>query len=591
MSQLKLYKTLSSPIEFPEDLGKFKYRSYNGTVEDRAAWAEICKNGLVGDDADETRFVEVIEEADGYKPENCFFITENDKPVASITALVQENGRGWVHMVSVHKDSRGKGLGAMLNQIALAALSKAGCTYVGLTTDEFRVPAVKSYLRAGFRPVLYEPDMEARWIYWLNRYGYMNIDAYDNDNKFLKNLCVVPREKKLKIGVFGARRGYSLAAPGVLTEKMWVSAVCDYDESTYEEMSKCCCEDTKFFKDFDEFIESGMDAVILANFFNEHAAYAIKALEKGIHVYSETIPAVTMAECVALCRAKEKSNAKYMLAENYAYFGNIVKIKEIYEGRTLDDVVYCEGEYVHPMSKEEYAHYTPDNKHWRALMPSGYYLTHSLAPIMQVTGETPVSVNALSVYSDAVRQEREGEPIKDVTEIMLCRLSNGALARITGWAKFGGHGNWYRFSCGKGLVETLRGDDYSVRLCYNRWEKPEDAEESVTFRSDYPFDSERASQCGHSGSDYYAIYEFCNCIFEDREPFFDVYRASAMSAVAILGWRSSLKDGKQYKIPNFKDEAERKLYENDNLTPFPDENGNVNFPCTKYQLDDFDIEF
>ena len=187
MSQLKLYKTLNEPCEFPADLKGFEYRSYNGTVEDRAAWAEICKNGLVGDDADATRFVEVIEEADGYKPENVFFITENGNPVATITALVQANGRGWVHMVSVHKDSRGKGLGNYLNQIALAALSKAGCTYVGLTTDEFRVPAVKSYLRAGFRPVLYEEDMESRWLFWLNRYGYMNIDCYDNDNKFVKN--------------------------------------------------------------------------------------------------------------------------------------------------------------------------------------------------------------------------------------------------------------------------------------------------------------------------------------------------------------------------------------------------------------------
>jgi hypothetical protein len=92
-------------------------------------------------------------------------------------------------MVSVHKESRGKGLGAVLNQLALAALYKEGCTYVGLTTDEFRVPAVKSYLRAGFRPVLYEEDMESRWVFWLNRYGYMNIDAYDNDNNFVKNLC------------------------------------------------------------------------------------------------------------------------------------------------------------------------------------------------------------------------------------------------------------------------------------------------------------------------------------------------------------------------------------------------------------------
>lgn len=395
-------------------------------------------------------------------------------------------------------------------------------------------------------------------------------------------------EGKLKIGVFGARRGKSLVEPAVLTEKGYVYAVCDYDESTYEAMKDCCCAETKFYKDFDEFIKSGMDVVFLANYFNEHAKFAIKALEMGIHVYSETIPAVTMAECVALCRAAEKHNAIYMLAENYAYFGTVMKMREIYNEKTLGGVVYCEGEYVHPMSKEEYAHYTPDIKHWRALMPSGYYLTHSLAPILQVTSEIPVAVNAVSIYSDAVRQEREGEPIKDVAEIMLCTLSNGGLARVTGWAKFGGHGNWYRFNCGKGSIETVRGDEYNIRLCYNPWEKPEGAEDVTVFRHDFPFDKEKASESGHSGGDYYATYEFLDCVQNNRQPFFNVYRSCAMSAVAIMGWRSSLNNGKQYKIPDFTNEEERKLYENDNLTPFPDENGNVNYPCTKYQLKDFE---
>ncbi len=192
MSQLKLYKTLTEPCEFPSDLKGFEYRSYNGTVEDRAAWAEICKNGLVGDDADATRFVEVIEGADGYKPENVFFITENGTPVATITALVQENGRGWVHMVSVRKESRGKGLGAYLNQIALAALSKAGCTYVGLTTDEFRVPAVKSYLNVyktnavnvKLNQINYVPDSQGRR-------NETSISLRSGNNKGNNSICFI----------------------------------------------------------------------------------------------------------------------------------------------------------------------------------------------------------------------------------------------------------------------------------------------------------------------------------------------------------------------------------------------------------------
>ena len=130
-------------------------------------------------------------------------------------------------------------------------------------------------------------------------------------------------DKKLKIGVFGARRGCGLSQGLTLTDKAYISAVCDYDESTYENIKPFCCDETKYYKDFEEFIDSGMDAVVLTNFFHQHAKYAVIALEKGIHVLSETMPAVTMAECVQICRASEKSGAIYLLAENYAYFAVI----------------------------------------------------------------------------------------------------------------------------------------------------------------------------------------------------------------------------------------------------------------------------
>ncbi|MBR2876531.1 MAG: hypothetical protein IKC01_05285 [Clostridia bacterium] len=292
-----------------------------------------------------------------------------------------------------------------------------------------------------------------------------------------------------------------------------------------------------------------------------------------------------------MCRAAEKSKAKYMIAENCAYFGTVRKMEEIYKNKTLGGAVYCEGEYVHPMPHDGYKEITPDAKHWRALMPSGYYSTHALAPIMQITGEVPVAVNALSIYSDEVRIEREEEPTKDVASIMLCTMSNGSVARVTGWSKFGGHGLWYRMNCGKGSIESVRGDDYKVRLFYNDWEIPEGMEQETLYSVEYPFDKDRASQSGHFGGDYYAIYDFLDCVQNDRTPFLDVYKSAAMTAAAILGWRSSLNDGKQYKIPDFTKEEERVAYENDVLSPFPDENGVSNFPCTKYQLKDFDVEF
>ena len=57
-----------------------------------------------------------------------------------------------------------------------------------LQTKEFRAVAIKAYLSAGYKPVLYTNEMEERWTAFLNEYGYSKIDAVDEDGNFLKTL-------------------------------------------------------------------------------------------------------------------------------------------------------------------------------------------------------------------------------------------------------------------------------------------------------------------------------------------------------------------------------------------------------------------
>ncbi len=123
--------------------------------------------------------------------------------------------------------------------------------------------------------------------------------------------------EKIRIGVFGVGpRGNGLARNFMMLD-CDVVAICGARKAQRDETLKYLGEDVAVYENFDEFIEHDMDAVVLANFFHEHAPYAIKCLERGIHVFSECISNSTMAEGVALIRAAEKSNAIYMLAENY----------------------------------------------------------------------------------------------------------------------------------------------------------------------------------------------------------------------------------------------------------------------------------
>ena len=66
-------------------------------------------------------------------------------------------------MVACRPESRGRGIGTLLNDIAVNVLKNEGMETAYLTTDDFRIPAIKSYLRCGFAPDLSTDDFKERW--------------------------------------------------------------------------------------------------------------------------------------------------------------------------------------------------------------------------------------------------------------------------------------------------------------------------------------------------------------------------------------------------------------------------------------------
>ena len=151
---------------------------------------------------------------------------------------------------------------------------------------------------------------------------------------------------KIKVGIFGYSRG-SAYVDSFLQNDAEIVAVCERIPKRIAKAKEKLGENIAIYEDFDDFIEHDMDAVVLANFFHEHTPYAIRCLEKNIHVFSECISNSTMAEGVQLVEAAEKSKAIYMLAENYPYMRFNQEMKRVYEGGTLGKCLYAEGEYCH----------------------------------------------------------------------------------------------------------------------------------------------------------------------------------------------------------------------------------------------------
>ena len=106
--------------------------------------------------------------------------------------------------------------------------------------------------------------------------------------------------KQLKIGVFGLWRGGAFLSIINSLDNAVVTAVCDKDEDKVAVALKICPE-AVVCADFDALLDSGIEAVLLCNYFHQHAAYAIAAMKRGIHVFSECTAGATMKECVELC--------------------------------------------------------------------------------------------------------------------------------------------------------------------------------------------------------------------------------------------------------------------------------------------------
>ncbi len=388
--------------------------------------------------------------------------------------------------------------------------------------------------------------------------------------------------KKIKLGVFGLGRGKDYF-DNIINNDGEIVAVCERNEKKLSEALEYLGKNAVGYNDFDSFINHDMDAVFIANCFNEHTPFAIKCLEKGLHVLCECTSNATMGEGVALVRAAEKSKGIYMLAENYPFMIFNREMKRVFSNGSLGKFLYGEGEYNHPFDlddAETHLSIRPYSKHWRNYLPRTYYITHSLAPLMYITGSWPKRVTALPVFSPFTDEKIVGSAVGDRAAVLMTLNGDGSVFKMTGCAAFGAHGNSYRICGQNGQIENIRGDFERIMLRYNSWQIPEGMKEINSYVPDWADDEkEFAEKAGHGGSDFFVIKEFFDCIRNGRKPDFDEYFATAMASVAILGHRSLLEKGVPYDIPDFKNEEDRIKWENDFSTPFFSEAKAPDIPC------------
>ncbi|MGW6619816.1 Gfo/Idh/MocA family protein [Nocardia sp. NPDC055002] len=267
----------------------------------------------------------------------------------------------------------------------------------------------------------------------------------------------------MRVGVVGLGMGLYLAT-WCRRLGMEVVASCDRDPARRAEAA-VHLSSAAVFEDWRVLLDYDLDGVVLANDFDEHAPLAVAFLDRGIHVLSESAACADERQAIALLAAERRSAATYSFAENYVFHPHVRLLRKAVEAREIGRVTLVEADYLHAMSPDDVSGLIGDPNHWRGRIEPTAYCTHTLSPILALTGELPTEVTAFPVDTTDSRS----------AVVMVVRLSGGGLA-VTRHGFLQGepdsHWSWVSVRGTEGLAESVRAPGaraWSVRVRKEGW--------------------------------------------------------------------------------------------------------------------------
>ena len=161
--QMRWPERLLDPPPTPKLPPGYRLRCY--APADLAGYLELmAKAGFKG--WDEARVARMLA---GIVPDGFLVIEHAATGSIVATAMARHSPRecypsgGEMGWVAADPDHKGKGLGMAVCAAATARLIRAGYRSIYLLTDDWRLPALKTYLKLGYEPVASDEAMAARW--------------------------------------------------------------------------------------------------------------------------------------------------------------------------------------------------------------------------------------------------------------------------------------------------------------------------------------------------------------------------------------------------------------------------------------------
>jgi len=347
---------------------------------------------------------------------------------------------------------------------------------------------------------------------------------------------------------------------------------------------------------FDDICKSDIDAIAIFTQPWLHAPQAVKAMEKGKHVYS-AVPIISLPDgdeilqwCDKLVKTSEKTGKFYMLGETSYYHPESMFCRRKVKEGEFGNIVYAEGEYFHDVDSScnlrvvnEKRTSTKSGKEYLKILKKYaergiktgpmHYPTHSVRGLFSIIGSRAEKVTGYGYKNQNNDPYFKTYNYEFSNEVALVKMNNGAVVRLIEFREVAGSiadSETFRIFGTKGsyaekrwmyngrdnppaphLLETIILTDEKMRDPLP--EEVKNAFKKVMYRDKTEIELQNIDfvPTGHKGSHPYLVNEFVSAVYEERKPAIDAKVAAHWMAVGVMAHKSALKDGETLKVPHW----------------------------------------
>lgn len=347
------------------------------------------------------------------------------------------------------------------------------------------------------------------------------------------------------IGISGLRRGMNLARVFALFPECEIVAGCDPDAVARETFT-AQFPGAAAWDAYEDLLALEPDIVVVASPVPLHAEQSIAALDAGSHVLQEVCLASSVEQCRAIWDAVQRNPArKFMLAENCCYWAHIVAWRQLFREGQLGELLHAEAEYLHDCRSLTTRNGRPT---WRMTLAPIHYCTHSLGPLLAITG-----TRCLSAVGMATPSRLQPGPQRWDTEIGLFRTDKGATIKVLTGFRICREPAFHYYSIlgSKGCLETTRPPHSLCTHAYLDSVPHLQGMMRLPLGVDMPRAPAGSGAGGHGTAEYFMVRDFLGSIHEDTVPPLDIRTALDMSLPGLCAHQSALTGGGPVDVPQW----------------------------------------